>query len=273
VNRGMTTRQGGRPITRPIRRSISWYGRTSGPPTSKVPPPGAVVPGARDQVADQVVPVNRLAGGVDPPRADHERQTLDQLDHHLEGSAAGAEDDPGAQLGHRDAARPEDLADLPAALEVLGGDRRVVPEAPEIDDPLDARRPRGIGKALRCRPLLLGQSPASRRARPHGVDKVVRDPDPLEGPGDGRPVPDIPLDPVHANVGHGRPPDRRAIEPPNREPLGRERPDESTPDEPRGPGDEGAVRAGTARHPIGCRRRPAPHGPRQGREAYRLGPP
>ena len=91
---------------------------------------------------------------------------------HLVGQAARAQDDRGAELDHRDPRGAQHLAGFVPAAQVRRQPRAGLAQAPEVDDPPDARVARGRAEIRRPPPVLLLE--LSRRA--HGVDEVVRRP-------------------------------------------------------------------------------------------------
>ena len=100
----------------------------------------------RRQIREHVVDADRLRQGRDPPRADHDRQTLYERADQLEREAARPDYDRGAELHDRDPAGSQRLARLDPALEMLAERLVACGEAAEVDDPPNPRPPRRVAK-------------------------------------------------------------------------------------------------------------------------------
>ena len=108
--------------------------------------------GQGGQRARDVGDRNGLGARVQPARRDHHRQPARQVAQHLERGAAGADDHRRAHVDEPGHALAQQLRDLVARAQVLGG--RVVAEPAEIDHALDAgvaRRPRRSSRPPRGR--------------------------------------------------------------------------------------------------------------------------
>ena len=112
---------------------------------------------------------DRLAGGVDPARRDHDRQPLDQVAQDLEGGAARTDDHRRPEDGHRHGAALQDLPDLVARAQVVAEPRGLLAEPAKVDDPLDAGGGRGGRHVLRRLPVGGGEVGGLRI---HGVHEV-----------------------------------------------------------------------------------------------------
>ncbi len=71
-------------------------------------------------------------------RADHDRQTLRQIAHHVERDAAGAHDDRGPELGDRHAGLLQSSAGLLARAQVAREVRSGIAEPAQVDETLHA---------------------------------------------------------------------------------------------------------------------------------------
>ena len=131
-----------------------------------------------DEVADHVVDRDRLGPGAHPAGRDHRRQVVDQLPGHLPGDAAGADDDAGAQHGHRHAGRAEQALDLAPAAQVRGERLVVAAEAAEVDDLLHPGRGGGRTEGARGLGVERARSPwspaSARGSRPRGSRRAAR---------------------------------------------------------------------------------------------------
>ena len=131
----------------------------------------------RDQVFQKVVYGDGLDAGVDPLWADHNGEALHQVANHLEGDAAGADDDGGAELGDGNAAFPQGLAGFLSGAKVGRKVGLGVSEAAEVDDAVDASLLGGyaeVAGGLQVQFLKAG-GPC------HAVDEVVGAIDALQG--------------------------------------------------------------------------------------------
>ena len=125
--------------------------------------------GDADQVLDQVGQRDRRRLRLHPARRHHHRQVVDEVADHLVGGGAGADDDAGAQFGHRNGPGAQRVAGLLARDQVLGLGRGRH-ESAEIDDAPNA------ASGGRTREVLgrLDIELAEVAARRHRVDEVVR---------------------------------------------------------------------------------------------------
>ena len=96
---GIITRR--RPRWRAYSRMSSPVGDAVGPADLDDPAPVEVELDRLDEVVEHVLDRDRLGQGPHPARRDHDRQPVDQRADHLEGGAAGADDDRRAQLEGR----------------------------------------------------------------------------------------------------------------------------------------------------------------------------
>ena len=115
------------------------------------------------KIGEHVIDADRLRQCRDPPRADHDRQSLDERPDQLERQAPGPDHDGRAKFHDRDSAFAQHLAGLDPALEMLAERLVARREAAEVDDPANPRPPRRFAKiagghAIRFR--------GSRRAPP-----------------------------------------------------------------------------------------------------------
>ena len=99
-----------------------------------------------DEVVEKVVDGDGLDAGVYPFGADHDGESFGKVSNHLEGYAAGADDNGGAELGDGDAAFAKSLASMLAGAQVGGEIGLRVAESAEIDDALDACVPGGFAE-------------------------------------------------------------------------------------------------------------------------------
>jgi hypothetical protein len=120
------------------------------------------------QAGQHVLDRDRPRPGAHPARGDHHGEALDQGAHHFEREAPRADDDRGPQLdrGH---AFGQQSPRLLATGQVLRQPRAASQPA-QVDDPFDARCPRG--GAERGGGFAVATLPIA--ARIHGVDQVVR---------------------------------------------------------------------------------------------------
>ena len=102
---------------------------------------------------------------------DHDRHALGEVADHLEGEAARADDDRGAELRHRRARRAERLARLLAAAQVPRQLRLPLAEAAEVEDLAHAGADRGVAEVPGRAAVALLEAPLAGRQR---VDEVVR---------------------------------------------------------------------------------------------------
>ena len=98
------------------------------------------------KIGEHVIDADRLRQRRDPPRANHDRQSLDERADQLERQAPGPDDDRRAKFHDRDAAFSQRLAGLDPALEMLAERLVARREATEVDDPANPSPPRRFAK-------------------------------------------------------------------------------------------------------------------------------
>ena len=121
----------------------------------------------------------RLRQGRDPPRADHDRQTVYERADEFKREAARADHDRGAELHHRHPARSQYLARLDPAPQMLAERSVACGEAAEVHDSLNPRPPRRIAEVagaarvgifnpycVPCPPGTVAQMPADSSSAP-----------------------------------------------------------------------------------------------------------
>ncbi len=122
-----------------------------------------------NQILQHVTDADGLDASVKPTRADHHRQTFDQITDQLKGDAARTDDHPGAKLGHRHAAFTQRVSRFLARAQMLRKLRFGIPQPAQVDNAPDPHR--GRGRAERAR----GQHVPFVEALPasHAVDQVI----------------------------------------------------------------------------------------------------
>ena len=150
------------------------------------------------EVAHHVVDGDRLRRRVHPARADHHRQPLHQRPDHLERQAAGADDDRGAELDHRDAGRAQVPPGLGTAAQMRRQRRGVVGQSAQIDDAPHAGSGRGAAE-IDGGPAIQGREVGTR---PHRVHQVERRVDAGERGVERRRVETVAADHLRAGPGH-----------------------------------------------------------------------
>ncbi len=131
-----------------------------------------------DEICEHVADRDRLAARAHPLWPDHDGQPFGEIAHHLERSAARADDDRRTKFRDRNACRAQDFADLVTALEMVRQVRAVDAESAEIDDALYARFARR-GREEFGRDTVAGRKVA--RVGTHRVHQVIGDVDAFEG--------------------------------------------------------------------------------------------
>ena len=157
-----------------------------------------------DEIREHVTDPDRLAPGGNPAGRDHDRQPLRQVAQDLERCASGPDDDCGPELRDRHPAGAELGARLVAAGQVVGEVRRVVAQAPEIDDPLDSCVSRSLREVARRLPVARGEAVL---AGTHRVREVVRHVHALDRTGQGGGVEEV----GGYDAGAGEPVGKRAF--------------------------------------------------------------
>ena len=177
-----------------MRSIICLYGRTSGPPTSKLCPI-ARMPRDGDEIADDVGEGDRLRRGRHPSRRDHRRQAVDERHHRLEARASPPDDDGGTERGDRHGARRERGRGLDAAAQVRREVAAIVSEPAQVHDLAYTRSLGLAGDDRSASAVELREVGGAER-----VDEVVDDVDSLEHVPDRVRVRDVRLLTAHTAV-------------------------------------------------------------------------
>ena len=123
-----------------------------------------------DEVAKNIRDGDRLGSGVNPARANHDREPLGQGTDHLERKTSGTDDHRRPELRDRDTGGTEGLPRLLSGSQMGRQVRTRISQSAEVDDLLDARPSGCLGEVaggFLVFPLEIG-------LRFHAVDQVVR---------------------------------------------------------------------------------------------------
>ena len=131
----------------------------------------------RRKIRQQVIDADRLRQRRDPPRADHDRQTLHERADQLEREAARPDHDRRAELHDRYSAFSQHLARLDPAPEMLAERFFTRGEAAEVHDSPNPRPPRRFAKIAGGHAILFEVVAVCA----HGVHEVIGHVDSREG--------------------------------------------------------------------------------------------
>ncbi len=131
--------------------------------------------GDRDQVGEQVVERDRRRDRLHPARRHHDGQVIDQVADDFVRGGAGPDDHAGAQFGHRDTARTQDVTGFRARAQVFRPGVRGDQPA-EIHDAAHPGRGRGRPEIARRFAVQCTEAAACG----HRVHQVIGDVDALQ---------------------------------------------------------------------------------------------
>ena len=162
------------------------------------------------KIGEQVIDADRLRQCGDPPRADHDRQTLDERANQLERQASGSDHDGRAKFHDGDSAFAQHLPGLNPALEMFAEHLIARGKAAEVHDSPNPGLPRRVAKIAGGHAILFEVVAVCT----HGVHEVIGYVDSRESAIEGRRIEEVSRDDLrrrrHASGERGRLPGKTA---------------------------------------------------------------